>query len=131
MADAFITITGNVVADPELRHTNGGHSVAQFTVASTPRTFDKQANEWVDGETVFLRVNVWRELADGATNTLRKGDSVIVQGKLKQRSFTDKEGDKRTVFEIDGEFVGKSVRERSQGGGSKPKAKASDDGANW
>ena len=115
MPDASITLVGNIVADPELRYTQSGAAVAQFSVASTPRIFDKQSNEWRDGETVFLRVSVWREWAEGAADELYKGDSVIVQGKLKQRSF-EKDGQKRTVYEVDGDFVGKSVRKRSQGG---------------
>ena len=115
MAEARITIDGNLTADPELRFLDSGAAVVQFSVASTPRSYDKQAGEWVDGETVFLRVSVWREWAEGAAEALRKGDSVIVSGRLKQRAF-EKDGQKRTVFEIDGDFVGKSVRLRRQGG---------------
>lgn len=116
MADANLTITGNLTADPELRVTNSGVSVAQFSVASTPRV--KVNGEWQDGETVFLRVSVWRDLAEGAADELRKGDSVIVVGKLKQRSY-EKDGQKRSVYEIDGESVGKSVRAKKNrdGGG--------------
>ena len=122
MADTAITINGNLTADPEVRYVGANSDIAagQFSVASTPR--EKKNGEWVDGETVFLRVNVWRELAEGAVDALRKGDNVIVTGRLKQRSF-EKDGEKRTVFEIDGDFVGKSVRAKGQ-----PKAKAADSG---
>lgn len=119
MPNVDITITGNLTADPELREA-GGHSVAQFSVASTPRI--KKGDEYVDGETVYLRVSVWRELADGAASTLKKGDAVVVTGYLRQRSF-DKDGEKRTVFEVDGQSVGKSVRERRQGGGGNSSAR--------
>ncbi|QFG10315.1 ssDNA binding protein [Mycobacterium phage DyoEdafos] len=118
MPNAEIQIQGNLTADPELRFLDSGVATAQFSVASTPRI--KRGDEWVDGETVFLRTTVWRELAEGAADALKKGDSVVVIGKLKQRSFEDKKtGEKRTVFEIDGEFVGKSVRKRRErnGGG--------------
>ncbi|ADL71044.1 ssDNA binding protein [Mycobacterium phage Halena] len=116
MASVDIQQVGNLTADPELRFLPSGVAVAQFSVASTPRV--KKGDEWVDGETVFLRCTVWRELAEGAAETLRKGDQVVVLGKLKQRSFETKEGEKRTVFEVDGEFVGKSVRARkSRDGG--------------
>ncbi|AXH67889.1 single strand DNA binding protein [Mycobacterium phage Bromden] len=111
MPNAEITIQGNLTADPELRFLDSGVAVAQFSVASTPRV--KKGDEWVDGETVFLRTSIWRELAEGAADALKKGDSVVVIGKLKQRSYT-KDGEKRTVFEIDGEFVGKSVRKRRE-----------------
>ncbi|OYN81734.1 single-stranded DNA-binding protein [Mycolicibacterium sphagni] len=116
MANVDIRIEGNLTADPELRVLESGVSVAQFSVASTPRV--KKGDEWVDGETVFLRVSVWRELAEGVTDQLRKGDSVIVVGKLKQRSYT-KDGEKKSVFEVDGEFVGKNMRAKKnrEGGG--------------
>ncbi|SHQ57141.1 single-stranded DNA-binding protein [Mycobacteroides abscessus subsp. abscessus] len=113
MPDATIYQIGNLTADPELRQTPNGVSVAQFSVASTPRVYDKQAQEWKDGETTFLRAQVWRELAEGATNELRKGDQVIVVGKLKQRKY-DKDGETRTAFEVEADFVGKSVRARKQ-----------------
>lgn len=119
MADANITIDGNLTADPELRFLQSGIAVATFTVASTPRV--KVAGEWEDGETVFLRVSVWREWAEGAAENLVKGDTVVVKGRLKQRSY-EKDGEKRTVFEIDGDFVGKSVRAKGQGGGGAKKA---------
>lgn len=111
MAEARITIDGNLTADPELRFVPSGAATARFTVASTPRV--KKGDQWEDGETTFLAVTVWRELAEGAAETLRKGDNVVVTGKLKQRSY-EKDGQKRTVYEIDGEFVGKSVRARKQ-----------------
>lgn len=127
MANAEIQIQGNLTADPELRFTQSGTAVAQFSVASTPRV--KRDGEWVDGETVFLRASVWRELAEGAAEQLRKGDSVVVIGKLRQRAFETREGEKRTVYEIDGEFVGKSVRAKKQGGGGY--AQSSADSAGW
>lgn len=114
MAEAKITITGNLTADPELRYV-GDNAVAQFSVASTASK--KVGDEWVDEETVFLRVSAWRQLGEGAAETLRKGDSVIVTGKLKQRSF-EKDGQKRSVFEIDADNIGKSVRARKDGGKS-------------
>jgi single-strand DNA-binding protein len=109
--DVKIEIQGNLTADPELRFLDSGIAVGQFSVASTPRV--KKGGEWVDGETVFLRASAWRELAEGAANTLRKGDPVVVIGKLRQRSY-EKDGEKKTVFEIEADFVGKSVRERKQ-----------------
>lgn len=110
MAETKITIDGNIVGDPELRFIPSGAAVAKFTVASTPRV--KNGDQWEDGPTTFLPVTVWREWAEGAAETLRKGDNVIVVGKLKQRSYEDKDQVKRTVYEIDGEFIGKSVRAR-------------------
>ncbi|QFG14322.1 ssDNA binding protein [Mycobacterium phage Tourach] len=124
MPNAEITIQGNLTADPELRFLESGVAVAQFSVASTPRV--KKGDEWVDGETVFLRTSVWRELAEGAAESLRKGDSVVVIGKLKQRSFETREGEKRSVFEIDGEFVGKNVRKRRENGGGGYQSAAND-----
>lgn len=111
MAEARITIDGNLTADPELRFVPSGAATARFTVASTPRV--KRGDQWEDGETVFLPVTVWRELAEGSAETLRKGDTVIVSGKLRQRSY-EKDGIRRVAYEIDGEFVGKSVRARKQ-----------------
>lgn len=127
MPDVQIQIQGNLTADPELRFVPSGAAVAQFSVASTPRSFNKQTQEWEDGETVFLRASMWRELAEGAAETLRKGDPVVVIGKLRQRSF-DKDGEKRTVFEIDADFVGKSVRARKQRDNGAARA---DDGPGW
>lgn len=108
--DTPLTLIGNLTADPELRFTAGGDAVANITVASTPRTFDRQSNEWVDGETLFLRGSVWREQAENVAESLRKGDRVIVQGRLKSRSFETKEGDRRTVNELDIDEVGPSLR---------------------
>ncbi|ALF00388.1 ssDNA binding protein [Mycobacterium phage Archie] len=127
MPNAEIQIQGNLTADPELRFLDSGVAVAQFSVASTPRV--KKGDEWVDGETVFLRTQVWRELAEGAAENLRKGDSVVVIGKLKQRSYMkDENGEKvkKTVFEIDGEFVGKNVRKRREQGGGGYQSAAND-----
>lgn len=108
--DTIITIIGNLTADPELRFTPSGAAVANFTIASTPRQFDRQSNEWKDGETLFLRCSVWREAAENVAETLQKGMRVICQGRLKSRSFDTKEGDRRTVTELDVEEVGPSLR---------------------
>jgi single-strand DNA-binding protein len=108
--DTVITVIGNLTADPELRFTPSGAAVANFTVASTPRTFDRQSNEWKDGETLFLRCSVWREAAENVAESLQKGMRVIVQGRLKSRSFETKEGERRTVTELDVDEVGPSLR---------------------
>jgi single-strand DNA-binding protein len=105
-----ITVIGNLTADPELRFTPSGAAVANFTVASTPRTFDKQTNEWKDGEALFLSCSVWRQAAENAAESLVRGMRVIVQGNLKARSYEDREGNKRTVFEIDVQEVGPSLK---------------------
>ncbi|MFC0313603.1 single-stranded DNA-binding protein [Gordonia phosphorivorans] len=105
-----ITIIGNLTADPELRFTASGAPVANFTVASTPRTFDRQTNEWKDGEALFLRCSIWRDTAENVTESLTKGSRVIVQGNLKQRSYQTREGEKRTVVELDVEEIGPSLR---------------------
>jgi single-strand DNA-binding protein len=105
-----ITIIGNAVDDPELRFTPSGVAVAKFRVASTPRTFDRQTNEWKDGESLFLTVNVWRQPAEHVAETITRGMRVIVQGRLNQRSYETKEGEKRTVFEIEANEVGPSLR---------------------
>lgn len=105
-----ITLVGNLTGDPELRFTPSGTAVANFTVASTPRTYDKQRGEYVDGEPMFLRCSAWKQLAENVAGTLAKGSRVIVQGKLKARSFEDKEGNKRTVFEVDVFEVGPSLK---------------------
>ena len=105
-----ITVIGNLTADPELRFTPSGAAVANFTVASTPRTFDRQSNEWKDGEALFLSCSVWRQAAENAAESLVRGMRVIVQGNLKARSYETREGEKRTVFEIDVEEVGPSLR---------------------
>lgn len=108
--DTTITVIGNLTADPELRFTPSGAAVANFTVASTPRTFDKRANEWKDGETLFLRCSVWREQAENVAESLTKGMGVIVQGRLKSRSYETKEGERRTVTELDVDDIGPSLR---------------------
>jgi single-strand DNA-binding protein len=105
-----ITVVGNLTADPELRFTPSGAAVANFTVASTPRTFDKQTNEWKDQETLFLNCSVWRQAAENAAESLQRGMRVIVQGRLKARSYETREGEKRTVFEIDVDEVGPSLK---------------------
>ncbi|HET6700017.1 MAG TPA: single-stranded DNA-binding protein [Nocardioidaceae bacterium] len=105
-----ITIVGNLTADPELRFTPSGAAVANFTVASTPRTFDRQTNEWKDGEALFLNCSVWRQAAENAAESLQRGMRVVVSGRLKARSFETREGEKRTVFEIDVDEVGPSLR---------------------
>jgi single-strand DNA-binding protein len=108
--ETVITIIGNLVDDPELRFTPSGAAVANFRVASTPRTFDRQSGEWRDGETLFLSCSVWRQAAENVAESLQKGMKVIVQGRLKQRSFETREGEKRTVFELDVDEVGPSLR---------------------
>jgi single-strand DNA-binding protein len=105
-----ITVIGNLTADPELRFTPSGAAVANFTVASTPRTFDRQTNEWKDGEALFLNCSVWRQAAENAAESLVRGMRVIVQGNLKARSYETREGEKRTVFEIDVQEVGPSLK---------------------
>ncbi|WP_205916781.1 single-stranded DNA-binding protein, partial [Prescottella equi] len=106
MTDTLITIIGNLTADPELRFTPAGAAVANFTVASTPRTFDKQANEWKDGEALFMRCQVWREAAENVAESLSRGSRVIVTGKLKSRTFETREGEKRTVIELEVDEIG-------------------------
>src|SRR5690625_5560034 len=108
--ETVITVVGNLTADPELRFTPSGAAVARSTVAATPRTFDRQANEWKDGETLFLRCSVWREAAENVAESLAKGMRVIVQGRLVQRSFETREGEKRTVVEMQVDEVGPSLR---------------------
>ena len=105
-----ITVIGNLTADPELRFTPSGAAVANFTVASTPRTFDRQTNEWRDGEAMFLNCSVWRQAAENAAESLTKGMRVIVNGRLRARSYDDREGNRRTVFEIQVDEVGPSLR---------------------
>ena len=105
-----ITVVGNLTADPELRFTPSGAAVANFTVASTPRTFDRQTNDWKDQETLFLNCSVWRQAAENAAESLQRGMRVIVSGRLKARSYETREGEKRTVFEIDVEEVGPSLK---------------------
>ncbi|KUO08666.1 single-stranded DNA-binding protein [Streptomyces sp. DSM 15324] len=108
--ETVITVVGNLVDDPELRFTPSGAAVAKFRVASTPRTFDRQTNEWKDGESLFLTCSVWRQAAENVAESLQRGMRVVVQGRLKQRSYEDREGVKRTVFELDVEEVGPSLR---------------------
>ncbi|WP_231443992.1 single-stranded DNA-binding protein [Brevibacterium zhoupengii] len=123
--ETVITVVGNLTSDPELRFTPNGAAVANFTVASTPRMFDRQSNEFKDGETLFLRCSVWREMGENVAESLQRGTRVVVQGRLKSRSFETKEGEKRTVMELDVDEVGPSLRrataqvtknERSGGG---------------
>ncbi|HEY2206367.1 MAG TPA: single-stranded DNA-binding protein [Pseudonocardia sp.] len=108
--DTVITVIGNLTADPELRFTPSGAAVANFTVASTPRMFDRQSGEWKDGEALFLRCNIWRQAAENVAETLTRGARVIVSGRLKQRSFETREGEKRTVVELEVDEVGPSLR---------------------
>ena len=124
--DTVITVIGNLTADPELRFTPSGAAVANFTVASTPRMFDRQTNEWKDGEALFLRCSIWREAAENVAESLTRGSRVIVTGRLKQRSFETREGEKRTVYEVEVDEIGPSLKyatakvnkaSRSGGGG--------------
>jgi single-strand DNA-binding protein len=121
--ETVITVVGNLTADPELRYTQNGLAVANFTIASTPRTFDRQANEWKDGDALFLRASVWREFAEHVAGSLTKGMRVIAQGRLRQRSYQDREGQQRTSIELEVDEIGPSLRyataqvTRSQGGG--------------
>jgi single-strand DNA-binding protein len=124
--DTVITVIGNITGDPELRFTPSGAAVANFTVASTPRAFDRQSNEWKDGETLFMRCSVWRDAAENVAESLQRGTRVIVSGRLKSRSYETKEGEKRTVIEMEVDEVGPSLRyasakvtktQRGSGGG--------------
>jgi single-strand DNA-binding protein len=123
--ETVITVVGNLVDDPELRFTPSGAAVAKFRVASTPRTFDRQTNEWRDGESLFLTCSVWRQAAENVAESLQRGMRVIVQGRLKQRSYEDREGVKRTVYELDVDEVGASLRNatakvtKTSGGGGR------------
>ena len=108
--DTYITIVGNLVEDPNLRFTASGQAVASFRIASTPRFLDKATNEWKDGESLFLSCNVWRQAAENVAESLQRGMRVIVQGRLKQRTYETKEGEKRTVFEVEVDEVGPSLR---------------------
>ena len=110
MPETTITMTGNLTNDPELRFTPSGSAVANLTVASTPRTFDKNRNEWVDGETLFMRCSIWKEPAENVAESLTKGTRVIVTGRLKSRSYETKEGEKRTVIELEVDEIGPSLR---------------------
>ena len=108
--DTVITVVGNLTADPELRFTPSGAAVASFTIASTPRQFDRNTNEWKDGEALFLRCSIWRQAAENVAESLQRGMRVVAQGRLKQRSFETREGEKRTVIELDVDEVGPSLR---------------------
>lgn len=108
--ETVITVIGNLTADPELRFTPSGAAVASFTVASTPRRFNAQTNAWEDGEALFLRCSIWRQAAENVAESLTRGSRVIVSGRLKQRSFETREGEKRTVFELDVDEVGPSLK---------------------
>lgn len=108
--ETVITVVGNLTADPELRYTQNGLPVANFTIASTPRTFDRQKNEWVDGEALFLRASVWRDFAENVAGSLTKGMRVIATGRLKQRNYEDREGNKRTAMELEIDEIGPSLR---------------------
>ncbi|MGB6163748.1 MAG: single-stranded DNA-binding protein [Pseudonocardiaceae bacterium] len=133
--ETVITVVGNLTADPELRFTASGAAVANFTVASTPRTFDRQSGEWKDGEALFLRCNIWRQAAENTAESLTRGMRVIVSGRLRQRSFETREGEKRTVMEMEVDEVGPSLRYATakvnkavrQGGASGSFGPASDD----
>lgn len=127
--DTTITVVGNLTADPELRFTATGAAVANFTVASTPRSFDKNTNEWKDGEALFLRCSIWRQPAENVAETLTRGARVIVSGRLQQRSYETKEGEKRTVIELQVDEIGPSLRyatatvnraARAESGGGRP-----------
>ncbi|KIF04171.1 single-stranded DNA-binding protein [Streptomyces sp. RSD-27] len=107
--ETSITVVGNLVDDPELRFTPSGAAVAKFRIASTPRTFDRQTNEWKDGESLFLSCSVWRQAAENVAESLQRGVRVIAQGRLKQRMYEDREGVKRTVFELDVDEVGPAL----------------------
>ena len=131
--ETTLTVIGNLTADPELRFTPSGSAVANFTIASTPRTFDRQSNEWKDGETLFLRCSIWREAAENVAETLAKGMRVIMSGRLKSRSYETKEGEKRTVIEFEVDEIGPSLRyasakvQRTQRAGGQ----AAGGGSNW
>lgn len=105
-----ITVIGNLVEDPELRFTPNGAAVCNFRVASTPRTFDKNTSQWVDGEALFMTCNIWRQAAENVSNSFTKGDRVIVVGNLKQRSFENRQGERRSVIELEAEEVGPSLK---------------------
>jgi single-strand DNA-binding protein len=129
--ETTLTVVGNLTADPELRYTQNGVAVANFTIASTPRTYDRQSGEWKDGEALFMRASVWREFAEHVANSLTKGARVVATGRLRQRSYETKEGEKRTSIELEVDEIGPSLRyataavtKQSSGG---PRQAASDD----
>ncbi len=113
MNETAITIAGNLVEDPELRFTPSGQPVAKFRIASTPRFYDKASGEWKDGDALFLTVNVWRQMAENVAESMTRGTRAIVQGRLRQRSYETKDGEKRTVYEIEADEVGPSLRNAS------------------
>lgn len=129
--ETVITVVGNLTSDPELRYTQNGLAVANFTIASTPRNFDRASNDWKDGEALFLRASVWREFAEHVAGSLTKGSRVIATGRLKQRSYETKEGEKRTSIELEVDEIGPSLRYATaqvtraassrDGGGSAPR----------
>ncbi len=137
--ETVITVVGNLTADPELRYTQNGLAVANFTIASTPRTFDRQANEWKDGDALFLRASVWREFAEHVAGSLTKGSRVIAQGRLRQRSYQDREGQQRTSIELEVDEIGPSLRyataqvTRAAGGsgGGRGQVGGGNGGGNW
>ncbi|WP_347349957.1 single-stranded DNA-binding protein [Intrasporangium sp.] len=136
--DTVITIIGNLTADPELRFTPSGAAVANFTVASTPRMFDRNNNEWKDGETLFLRCSIWRDAAENVAESLQKGMRVIASGRLKSRSYETKEGEKRTVIELEVDEIGPSLRSATakvnrtqRGGGGGYGGGAQQQGGGW
>ena len=108
--ETIITVVGNLTADPELRYTQSGLAVANFTIASTPRSFDRASNDWKDGEALFLRASCWREFAEHVAGSLTKGSRVIATGRLKQRSYDDRDGNKRTAIELEVDEIGPSLR---------------------
>lgn len=132
--ETIITVVGNLTADPELRYTQSGLAVANFTIASTPRTFDRATNDWKDGEALFLRASCWREFAEHVAGSLTKGSRVIATGRLKQRSYETKEGEKRTAIELEVDEIGPSLRyataqvtRTSGGGGGRSQAAVADE----
>jgi single-strand DNA-binding protein len=125
--DTIITVVGNLTADPELRYTQNGVAVANLTIASTPRSFDRQSGEWKDGETLFMRASVWREFAEHVASSLTKGTRVVASGRLRQSSYETKEGEKRTSIELEVDEMGPSLRYATaqvqrQSAGAKPQA---------
>lgn len=132
--DTLVTVVGNLTGDVELRFTPSGAAVANFTIANTPRTFDRQTNEWKDGDTLFMRCSIWREAAENVAESLTKGTRVIAQGRLVQRSYETREGEKRTVVELQVDEIGPSLKNASakvtraqRSGGGAPQAATADD----
>jgi len=135
--ETVITVVGNLTSDPELRYTQNGLAVANFTIASTPRNFDRASNDWKDGEALFLRASVWREFAEHVAGSLTKGSRVVATGRLKQRSYETKEGEKRTSIELEVDEIGPSLRYATaqvtrtsssrEGGGGQPRGQVADE----